>query len=164
MKIPLITRELNRITNTSIKMAELRAVLQQLEPPLERALREVNEHENVPGFMRGSKWVVSQAVSLRMVCHDVERLMAERGIPAKERVGTRVFYRPEGPARHYKRGQVASTEVRMERGPAGSWYVIEIARTRVLPGAREIRFIYLPHEAYRTALRNAMGPFSERTS
>ncbi len=118
-----------------------------------------NELEQVNG--RASSFTITSADTVVSVAKRAESYMSEHHVPASDRGGATVIYRPKGPSANNYRFAAASTQVTLRRksGSKSVWYLDNVKRVEVYPRNPEKFGVTISDAATRSLVKRVLAAF-----
>lgn len=132
---------------------ELTSRRNKTREPLDAALAAVNG--------RAESFTVTSYSHLDYLSKRAEKLLEERGVRTKNRVGAVLEYRPAGPSANAYKYDAISTGVEITRFSTG-WFLTDCSRESVYPREREVFTIALGEKAIDDIVAYAMTGFTSR--
>lgn len=130
---------------------QLVARLGKICTPVNAALAAVNG--------RANSFTVTSHSDLNHLAKRAEKLLEERGVKTKNRVGAVCEYRPSGPSANAYKYDAISTGIEITRF-AGGWFLTGCSRESVYPREKEIFTIALTETAVADVAAHAMTGFT----
>lgn len=110
---------------------------------------------------KATSFTITSSSAVVSVAKRAEKYLSDYGVPASDRGGATVTYRPEGPsANSYKYG-AASTQIKMRRksGSSPIWYLDEVSRVDVYPKNGEKFCVTISDSSARNLVKRTLAAF-----
>ncbi|MBC8286846.1 MAG: hypothetical protein H8E42_05150 [Nitrospinae bacterium] len=108
---------------------------------------------------RSSAFAITTHEEVLKIADEAEKLLEQKEIPNLMRVGISVTFRPSGPESASYRYSVNSTELTLQRGVGGTWFLVCVQQIKIFPKQVRIFNISISREVERKIIEKALKSF-----